>query len=111
MKNKESIILMLILVLSIVLFVLYEMGYINIYLSKNSVYAQIKEVNEEYIVLKSLKRSGGLQKSEEVHLFLTASAKDLLENLKVDQKIKFSPTKIEETFPPRVYTKSFEVLK
>ncbi len=110
MKKTENVILISVLVLVVGLFVLYELGYIRIYLSKDSVYSEITEINEDYLLLKSLKKSGGLLKNQEVELSINGDI-NLIKKIEVGQRIKFTPTKIEETNPVKVYTDSVEIIK
>lgn len=110
MKKAENVILISVLVLVVGLFILYELGYIRIYLSKDSVYSEIIEINEDYLSLKSLKTSGGLSKNQEVQLSINGDI-NLIKKFEVGQRIKFTPTKIEETNPVKVYTNSVEIIK
>lgn len=106
MKKKEIIILLSILFVSILIFAFYKMGYIRFYISKDSVYGQIKEISDDYILLESLNKSGGLSKGEDFYLEVPSK----IEGLKIKDKIKFAPTKIEESNPPRVYADSIELI-
>lgn len=111
MNKKELIILLGIFVVSIILFVCYRLGYIHFYLSKDSVYGQITQINEDYIEIKSLKTSGGLEKGETINLPTSGEFKILIESFKSGDKIKFKPTSINKNVnPPEIYAKSIELI-
>lgn len=111
MNKKELIILIGIFVVSVILFVCHRLGYIYFYLSKDSVYGQITQINEDYIEIKSLKTSGGLKKDEIVNLPTSGEFKILTESFKSGDKIKFEPTSInKDVTPAEIYTKSIQLI-
>lgn len=111
MNKKEIIILISILLVSVVLFTCYRLGYIHFYLSKDSVYAQVTQINENNLEIKSLKTSGGVEKGELMSLTISGDFKVLTESFKVGDKIKFKPTSInKEVNPPELFAKSIELI-
>ena len=111
MNKKELIILTVTLVVSIVLFVCYRLGYIHFYVSKDYVYGQVIQIDDNYVEIKSLKTSGGLSKNEVVNIPTSGEFRILIDSFEVGDKLKFKITSInKDVIPAEIVAKSIELI-